>query len=133
MAALIHLDTHAAVWLSAGETARLPAHAPALLRQSPPAISPMVLLELDFLYETGKIKVPSHDIFHDLVAKIGLTIAPTSFEAVAREASGLTWTRDPFDRLITATARAAGARLLTKDATILANETCAFWDHAPPS
>ena len=131
MAALIHLDTHAAVWVSAGETARLPAYVPALLRQTPPAISPMVLLELDYLYEIGKLKVPGEDILHDLAGKIGLALAPTPFEAVVREASGLKWTRDPFDRLITATARVAGARLLTRDATILSHESGAFWDQPP--
>jgi len=131
MAALIHLDTHAAVWVSAGETTRMPAYVLALLRQAPPAISPMVLLELDYLHEIGKLKVPGEDILHDLAGKIGLTLAPTPFEAVVREAGGLTWTRDPFDRLITATARVAGARLLTRDATILTHESRAFWDQPP--
>lgn len=131
MAALIHLDTHAAIWLSAGETARFPAFVPALVRQTPPAISPMVLLELDYLHEIGKLKVPGEDILNDLAAKLGLTLSPARFDVLVREAASLTWTRDPFDRLIAATARVAGARLLTKDATILANECCAFWDQPP--
>lgn len=131
MAALIHLDTHAAVWVSAGESARFPAYVLPLLRQTPPAISPMVLLELDYLHEIGKLKVPGEDILQDLAGKIGLTLAATPFDAVVREASTFTWTRDPFDRLITATARVAGASLLTKDATILARESGAFWNRAP--
>ena len=131
MASLIELDTHVAVWLSAGQITRLPTYVPALLRSAPPSISPMVLLELDYLYEIGKIKVTGEDILRDLARKIGLTLAPASFVSVIREASGLTWTRDPFDRLISATARVSGARLLTKDANILAHESLAFWDQPP--
>ena len=44
-----------------------------------------------------------------------------SDQAVAAvvSAAGLTWTRDPFDRLIVADALAANTQLLTKDDTIL--------------
>lgn len=53
------------------------------------------------------------------------------FQTIVAAAAKLTWTRDPFDRLICATARAAGAPLLTRDATIIANEPAAFWDQPP--
>jgi PIN domain nuclease of toxin-antitoxin system len=54
------------------------------------------------------------------------------FQIIIAEAAKLTWTRDPFDRIICAAARAAGAPLLTRDADILANEPSAFWDQPPP-
>jgi PIN domain nuclease of toxin-antitoxin system len=43
-------------------------------------------------------------------------------------AAGLSWTRDPFDRLIAAHAILADATLLTADRTILANLPQAAWD-----
>jgi PIN domain nuclease of toxin-antitoxin system len=43
-------------------------------------------------------------------------------------AAGLTWTRDPFDRLIAAHAIVADAPLLTADRTILDNLPQAIWD-----
>lgn len=67
----------------------------------------------------------------DLRVKIGLGMDAASFEDVVVEAAKLSWTRDPFDRLICATARVATAPLLTKDVTILANEPTAFWEKTP--
>jgi PIN domain nuclease of toxin-antitoxin system len=44
-----------------------------------------------------------------------------------RRASELTWTRDPFDRLIVAQAMGKNFRLLTKDAGIRRHSSLAFW------
>jgi len=46
---------------------------------------------------------------------------------VETEAAPLTWTRDPFDRLIVGDATGANSALLTKDSTILANCPLAEW------
>jgi PIN domain nuclease of toxin-antitoxin system len=40
----------------------------------------------------------------------------------------LSWTRDPFDRTITAQALVEGQRLLTRDWIIRENCSIAFWD-----
>ena len=61
---------------------------------------------------------------------LAIQICAVPFRDVVAEAAKLTWTRDPFDRLICATARAAGASLLTKDETLLANESSAFWQYS---
>ena len=91
----------------------------------------MVLLELDCLHEVGKLKVPGRDIVNDHAGKIGLTLDASSFTAIVQATADFTGTRDPFDRLIATTARAAGAPLLTKDGTILPHERSAFWDQPP--
>ena len=49
MAAMIHLDTHAVVWLAAGDLDRFEPFVVPLLQQQGCAISPMVMLELDYL------------------------------------------------------------------------------------
>ena len=131
MASVIHLDTHAVVWLAAGELERFAPFVQPLLRRRRCAISPMVRLELDYLHEIGRIKIPAEDIFQDLATKVGLVMDGGLFQNIVAEAAKLIWTRDPFDRIICASARVAGAVLLTRDANILANEPAAFWDHRP--
>lgn len=131
MASLIHLDTHVAIWLAAGELARFNPFVEPLLRQRGCAVCPMVQLEIDYLHELGRVQVHGADILMALEAAIGLVVDASPLQAIVVEAAKLTWTRDPFDRLICATARVAGASLLTKDRTILAAEPAAFWDQAP--
>ena len=46
---------------------------------------------------------------------------------MTKAAADLTWTRDPFDRLIAAHAIVAGAPLLTADRGILENLPLATW------
>lgn len=59
---------------------------------------------------------------------VGLRLSTAPFPAVVHAARDLTWTRDPFDRLIVATAVSDGADLLTADETLLAHAPGAFWD-----
>lgn len=90
-------------------------------------ISPMVRLELQYLMEIGRLTVGGQAICDDLRHRIGLRFAAESFEEVTHAALALTWTRDPFDRLIAAHSIVAGAPLITRDATILANVSTARW------
>ena len=66
MAAMIYLDTHVVVWLYAGLTTRLRPAARDLLNTSDLAISPMVCLELQYLYETGRTTEPGGTVVQDL-------------------------------------------------------------------
>jgi PIN domain nuclease of toxin-antitoxin system len=59
---------------------------------------------------------------------IGLEVADVSLAELTEAALGLTWTRDPFDRLIAAQAIVADTPLVTADRTILANLPLATWD-----
>lgn len=125
---MIHLDTHVVVWLYEGRLDRFPASAVARLRSSRPVISPIVRLELALLNEIGRITAPAPVIVDALMASAGLTYAQAGYPVVAAVASGLEFTRDPFDRLIAAHALADGAPLLTKDARMLASCDAAVWD-----
>ena len=87
----------------------------------------MAILELEVLSELRRIANDSAEIIADLGSEFGLTVASTPFIAVIEAARTFAWTRDPFDRLIVANAIADGARLLTADATILANFKDAVW------
>jgi PIN domain nuclease of toxin-antitoxin system len=114
-------------WLYEGALDRIPKRAHGLLSEAPPRVSPMVELELSFLYQVGRVTEPASAPLRSLRRSIGLEVADVSFAELAAAALDLTWTRDPFDRLIAAHAIVANAPLLTADRTILANLPLATW------
>lgn len=59
---------------------------------------------------------------------IGLEVADISLAELADTAIGLTWTRDPFDRMIAAQAIVADVPLVTADQIILTHLPLATWD-----
>ena len=127
MEAVTYLDTHVVVWLYAGLSDRFPASVRKRL-ESPLAVSPVVELELQYLYEVGRTTVPGDAVISELEQLVGLEKVDASLAAVASVARGLIWTRDPFDRLISAQAIADEVRLLTADGTILENLDLAAWE-----
>lgn len=127
MATLIHLDTHVVAWLYAGQLRLLSKRARSLLEEQPASVSPAVRLELTFLHEIGRLTVPGNVVLDELAATIDLRVDALGFDRISREACDLSWTRDPFDRLIAGHAHARGATLLTKDRTMRANAPTARW------
>ncbi len=123
----MHLDTHAAVWLYQGEVQRFPESLRQQLGASRPLYSPMVRLELALLYEIGRITVAPGVILEALAGFAGLRPAESDFERVSRIAATLTWSRDPFDRMIAAHALADDLPLVTRDTTILQHCRVAVW------
>lgn len=128
METLIYVDTHAVVWLYSGQIELFPPEAVHALEEDELLISPLVLLEIEYLRETGKIREHPQRIMEELSKTIGLAVCDLSFEEVAMEALRLNWTRDPFDRIITAHASLKNALLLTKDSTIHRHYKKAIWD-----
>lgn len=53
MAKLVYLDTHAIAWLYANELEKFSMDTLLLIEENQVVISPMVLLELTYLYENG--------------------------------------------------------------------------------
>lgn len=122
------LDTHCAVFLHAGETELFGNTARHLLDTEDLFISPMVLLELQYLYETGKIAFDGKSILDELQGDLGLRVLDRHWYQVCAKALEISWTRDPFDRTITAQALVEGQRLLTRDRMIREQCSLAFWD-----
>lgn len=123
----LYLDTHVVVWLYAGRLELFPEEDQELMEEHELLISPIVALEIQYLYETGRIKEPAKKIIPDLKARIGLSLCPQLFEAVAMQALQESWTRDPFDRIITGHARLKNRPLLTKDEQIRKHYPKAMW------
>lgn len=127
MAPLTHLDTHVLVWLHLPRPDLLSPSAIQAIEDDRLAVSPLVSLELTYLHEIGRLTEGGPAIVASVAEQLGVELDRTPLVAVVAAAQGSTWTRDPFDRLISGQARAAGARLLTKDQSILENEATAFW------
>lgn len=126
---MIYMDTHIVVWLYAeAESGRLSAHAREAVRAaSEIRISPMVRLELQFLYEIDRLGATPATIVDELTGVLGIRICNASFDAVVRRAESQGWMRDPFDRLIVAQAALHEAPLVTKDGTIREHYQHAVW------
>lgn len=124
---MIHVDTHVAAWLYAGDVRRFPRVVLKRLERHPIHASPAVELELQLLFEIGRVKHPAKAVIVDLAHRVGLRVAETPFELVVAAASTLAWTRDPFDRLIVGHALADHATLLTADQSIRGQFRSARW------
>jgi PIN domain nuclease of toxin-antitoxin system len=92
------------------------------------AVSPIVELELTYLYEIGRVSEPASAPLSALERVFRLEIADTSTAELVQAANSLSWTRDPFDRLIAAHAIVANAPLVTADETIREHLHLAVWD-----
>lgn len=124
---VIYLDTHVVVWLYAALTDKLSNKAIEAIEDNQLLISPMVQLELQYWKEIDRITANCALIIENLNCSLGLKICDQSFIHTVTEAIDLSWTRDPFDRLIVAQSHARKIPLLTKDQNILKNSTLAFW------
>jgi PIN domain nuclease of toxin-antitoxin system len=124
---VIYLDTHVVVWLYAGEHNRFARTARRLIETEPLLISPVLLLELALLEETGRIRARAQTIITELQELVALSICDLPFAEVSIASLQQKWTRDPFDRLIVAQAFARGVRLITKDRFIRRHFKNAVW------
>lgn len=121
------LDTHVVVWLYRGQKDVFSEKALQLLQREELLISPVVQLELQYLYEVGKITKKSEAIIDELEKNAGIRIAEENWGEIVRRSIDLSWTRDPFDRLIVAHAAFSEETLLTKDTLLLKHYTYAVW------
>jgi len=121
------LDTHAVIFLWEGRTEVFGAGSREILEHSLLLISPLVRLEMGFLKEVGKLKAEPDQILGSLTSDYGAVLTDDSLEALVPLAMPLSWTRDPFDRLLVATALLHQAPLVTRDARIHEHFPGAVW------
>ena len=123
----VYLDTHVALWLYAGQTERISMRATNLINHERIGVSPMVLLEMQYLQEIGRVTATPRTIIADLKRRLGLAVEDRSMDAITEGALNLTWTRDVFDRLIVAQAALDGLELITSDQLIRKHYPKAIW------
>jgi PIN domain nuclease of toxin-antitoxin system len=110
------LDTHFVIWITTGAD-RLSSF-PWLARHRPWGVSPVTLLEIQFLSEIGRIDLKNPDFTDALMADPRFVVDEVPLVTLMRRAMELTWTRDPFDRLIAAHSSVRRLPLCTTDRTL---------------
>ncbi|MGH9587696.1 MAG: type II toxin-antitoxin system VapC family toxin [Acidobacteriaceae bacterium] len=125
---IAYLDTNVVVWLAQGNLTRISRKAQRILEKAELLISPMALIELEYLYEVRRITIPSRDVLRKLEHEIGVRLCELPFGEVAAVAADEKWTRDPFDRMIVAQAKTNGlAPLVSADEEIEQHYPRTIW------
>lgn len=113
---IAYLDSHIVMLLAAGRKNWMSTEALGLIKRAELLLSPMAFLELEFLFEIKRSKLSARDLFDKVAHETGLRMCDLPFARVAQAALGEGWTRDPFDRMIVAQAKANGfAWLISAD------------------
>jgi PIN domain nuclease of toxin-antitoxin system len=125
---IAYLDTHVAIWLHDGLIRRLSKEAKRYIEHADLFISPMVLLEFQYLHDRKRVQPRPMALYGILKSNFGVDLCEFPFAAVAMEAVAIGWTSDPFDRIIVAQARANHESvLLTADEHILKHYKRSVW------
>ena len=113
-AAVILLDTHAAIWIAERHRRVRP-----LERFPRIYLSPAAVLEIQFLAESGRLRLSEGRSPADLAGDDRWRLDEPPAAKWFAAACELSWTRDPFDRLLAAHARLRGWKLATADRVLL--------------
>ena len=124
---LVFLDTHIAVWLYAGLIEKISDTAKQAIENNDLMISPLVRLELQYLFEIGRVTVKPDTIVKNLFAAIGLRVSETPLQQIIEKAMKINWTRDVFDRMLSAETMVTGGGFITADKNIKSNLKLAIW------
>lgn len=111
------LDTHFLLWILL-DSERLERF-PWLDRYRPWGLSPVSLLELQFLSEVGRIDARNPELTDRILSDPRFVVDEVPSLALFRHALGATWTRDPFDRMLAAHSSARRVPLATVDRVLL--------------
>ncbi|KAA6460902.1 type II toxin-antitoxin system VapC family toxin [Acidobacteria bacterium AB60] len=123
---IAYLDTHTAIKLVRG--GKIGREASRLMRKAELLLAPIALLELEYLFEIGRLTIPGKDLIRKLEHEIGLKLCDLPFPAVAEAALAEKWTRDIFDRLLVAQAKTNGlAPLISADEHIAQHYPRTVW------
>ena len=113
-APVILLDTHAAIWLGAGHRRSRP-----LERFQRLYLSPVSILEVQFLLEAGRLRLAAGRDASELADDDRWRLDEPPAAKLFTRACELGWTCDPFDRLLASHALVRGWKLATADTFLL--------------
>jgi PIN domain nuclease of toxin-antitoxin system len=115
------LDTHFLVWIVTNAP-RL-AEFPWLERYSAWGVSPVSFLQLQYLSEIGKLEVRIAEFIDAIGQDPRFLVDDVPLINLIQQALPLSWTRDPFDRLLAAHSSARRKPLCSVDEQIRAHHT----------
>ena len=124
---IVYLDTHIVVWLYAGLIEKITKSAQKAIDDCDVFISQMVRLELQYLFEIGRVKVRPDTIVKSLSKAPNLRVSEAPCHQIIEDALKIKWTRDVFDRLLVAEAAAKACRFISADENIRSNFKRAVW------
>jgi PIN domain nuclease of toxin-antitoxin system len=113
------LDTHFVIWIVSGS--RRLKHYPLLAAYQPWVVSPISLLEIQLLAEIGRGQIRNPRFSHEIMSDSRFEFDDIPFTRLIQNSIALSWTRDPFDRLIAAHSLSRRLPLCTADAALLGN------------
>lgn len=111
------LDTHVLLWILL-KSRRL-IEIPSLKDYPLWTVSPISLLEMKFLGEIGRLEIDFPGLLGHLRKDDRFKIDDIGLEDLCGAAFDLSWTRDPFDRLLVAHSMARSLPLMTADKNIM--------------
>lgn len=112
---LILLDTNAVLWLHQGHRRTRPLES----EVGHLYVSPVSLLEMQFLIEAGRLRLRPGASLSALADDERWVLDDPPSGGWFNRALEIGWTRDPFDRLLIAHARLRGWRVATSDGELL--------------
>ena len=112
----ILLDTHFLIWLTL--KSRQLSKFPWLDRYRPWSVSPISLLEIQYLSEVDRLEVRNPEFTEQVQNDPRFIVDEIPLLSLVRQALDLSWTRDPFDRLLTAHSIARRIPFCTTDRMI---------------
>lgn len=123
----IYLDTHAVVWLYTKELHKFSNKVLQILQHNYLLISPMVQLELQYLYDKKRVNAPPDQVINSLKQVLHLNICQKNWLDIVNVALTCDFTRDAFDRLIVAHAMLDNSILISKDENLTEHYKHCVW------
>ena len=113
------LDTHYLIWVFTN--ARRLKRFPWLDRYAPWRVSPVSFLEIQLLAESGRLSVRPTQLIETVKRDPRFVLDDVVVSVIVHKTLDLSWTRDPFDRMLAAHSLARQLPFCTTDSDIQAN------------
>jgi PIN domain nuclease of toxin-antitoxin system len=127
-AMISYLDTNVVYRLTTGAMNLISERARQQMERTDLLVSPIVLFELEMLYEMGRLRVGANEIIAEFSQRIGLRVCQLSISVIVASSLPIKWTRAPGDRLIVANAVANNeAPLISSDRHIRQHYPNTIW------
>ncbi|MFC0820782.1 type II toxin-antitoxin system VapC family toxin [Moraxella marmotae] len=123
----VYLDTHAVIWLENGELHKFGQTSLDYLANCHLLISPMVKLELQYLYQKKRISENADTIIQSIANKANFSICQKNWLDIVNVALHCNFTKDAFDRLIVAHAMLDNSILISKDTNLTEHYVNCVW------